>query len=139
MNHLDDIIANYLSAVENGEQPDRQQILHANPDLEDDLNEFFKNHDEIVGQVKVESESTSQSSAKSSEPRNERSTLGRDNSKTQINGGPEKIGNYTIVEEIDRGGMGIVYRALDQDLQREVAVKMIRAGSSGFRIRHSTI
>ncbi len=36
------------------------------------------------------------------------------------------VGNYRIVEQIGVGGMGTVYRGMDQMLQREVAVKMVR-------------
>jgi WD40 repeat protein len=35
--------------------------------------------------------------------------------------------HYDLIEEIGRGGMGIVYRALQHDSQRQVAVKMIIA------------
>ncbi|MFI5348766.1 MAG: protein kinase [Elusimicrobiota bacterium] len=34
-------------------------------------------------------------------------------------------GNYRIIREIGRGGMGVVYEALDQSLQRRVAVKRL--------------
>src|ERR1043166_5118622 len=40
---------------------------------------------------------------------------------------PEKIGPYTIVRTLGRGGMGVVYLALDKD-NREVALKVIPAG-----------
>jgi hypothetical protein len=41
---------------------------------------------------------------------------------------PERIGNYRIVEEIGRGGMGLVYRAARDDglFDQQVAIKVIR-------------
>ncbi|MCI0414480.1 protein kinase [bacterium] len=36
---------------------------------------------------------------------------------------PQKIGKYTIVERIGRGGMGYVYRAVDPFLKRDIALK----------------
>jgi len=37
------------------------------------------------------------------------------------------VGRYAVLDEIGRGGMGIVYRAFDQDLRRHVAMKVLRA------------
>ncbi len=36
-----------------------------------------------------------------------------------------RIGRYQLLAEIDRGGVGIVYRARQADLKREVALKML--------------
>jgi serine/threonine-protein kinase len=38
---------------------------------------------------------------------------------------PERVGRYEVLEEIGRGGMGVVLRGLDPDLGRDVAVKVL--------------
>jgi len=41
---------------------------------------------------------------------------------------PRQIGQYTLINEVGEGGMGVVYRAEQAKLKRSVAVKIIRHG-----------
>jgi eukaryotic-like serine/threonine-protein kinase len=45
---------------------------------------------------------------------------------------PKSLGKYTIQERIGAGGMGVVWKASDPDLQRSVAIKVL-----GPHLRHS--
>lgn len=43
--------------------------------------------------------------------------------------------NYTILEPIGQGGMGKVYKALDNTIQREVAVKVLQTHSDPLQVK----
>ena len=42
--------------------------------------------------------------------------------------GVRQIGRYKLIDTIGQGGMGIVYRAIDESIDRQVAIKMLLGG-----------
>ncbi|MGE3176811.1 MAG: protein kinase [Vicinamibacterales bacterium] len=46
---------------------------------------------------------------------------------------PKTIGRYALIERLGQGGMGVVYRGWDPELQRMVAIKVISGSSESLR------
>ncbi len=115
---LDAVIAAYMLAVEAGEVPVRQELLDRHPEYAEALREFFTDLDRIdriASPLRV--------------------AKGLDATSELAANGPTALptvryfGDYELLEEIARGGMGVVYKARQVSLNRIVALKMILAGS----------
>lgn len=137
---LQQAIADYLQAEAAGKPVDRALLLVAHPDLADELQAFFTDHDQArawaaplrapasqglsadsaqdaptIGPAGDVAANSPQATFPTPKERAERGTV-------------RYFGDYELLEEIARGGMGVVYRARQVTLRRIVAVKMILAG-----------
>ena len=119
---LNDALAAYLEEAEAhpGRSPDRRAWLARFPDLSEDLAAFFANLDH-VGRLAAPLRDDPTGPAVVPFPA------------PGAGPGPEGLrvgyfGDYELIREVARGGMGVVYEVRQVSLDRVVALKMIRAG-----------
>src|SRR5262245_17153233 len=122
---IDEILADYLKAIDEGRTPDRDALLARHPAAAAELADFFDGVDRFerlaaplrsvrdgdVGETTADPERTRPPSKAGS-----------------VTDNAKEISGYEILEEVGRGGMGVVYKARQVSLKRLVALKMIRAG-----------
>jgi WD40 repeat protein/serine/threonine protein kinase len=112
---LENVLIDCEEAMDRGQALDRQELVVRYPEFTAELAEFFADRDRIE---------------KLAQPL--RALAPKDPQKTDA--GPQLgttlryFGDYELLEEIARGGMGVVYRARQVSLNRIVALKMILAG-----------
>ena len=108
---LQTVIAEYIRSSEAGRQPVRQDLLNQYPEFATELTQFFAQRDQmnrLADPIRAFTDDLFQAV------------------------GPSRklsyVGNYELLEEVARGGMGVVYKARQTTLGRIVAVKMIVSG-----------
>ena len=100
---LEAILDDYLAELADGKNPDQERYLAENPELAESLRGVFRTLDFVEAS----------SSAVAPPPLE----AGR------------RIGEFRIVRELARGGMGVVYEAVQTSLDRRVALKILPSGA----------
>ncbi|HZU39011.1 MAG TPA: serine/threonine-protein kinase [Gemmataceae bacterium] len=110
---LASILDEMTARLRAGQPPDIDAVANAHTDLAADLRELW-------GAVQL---------AENLARRSEKPTLPQALPPSASGPLPRTFGDYELLEEIGRGGMGVVYKARQRSLDRVVAVKMILRGA----------
>lgn len=116
---LQSLIADFLDAEGKGQPLDRAVWLAQHSAQADSLKDFLANHDRMKISAPLASDDATLPPIAGNASRSRSYAVG-DRLKY--------FGDYELVEEIARGGMGVVYKARQTSLQRIVALKMILTG-----------
>jgi WD40 repeat protein/tRNA A-37 threonylcarbamoyl transferase component Bud32 len=125
---VDRVIAEYLEAERAGQGPDRDEWLQRHADLADELRSFFADR-ECFARLAEPLVAAAPTTPPPPVAHAESPTRGAGESLPPAPGVRLRyFGDYELLEEVARGGMGVVYKARQVSLNRVVALKMILAG-----------
>ncbi|MHC4872566.1 MAG: serine/threonine protein kinase, partial [Planctomycetota bacterium] len=103
------LVEDYLASCRAGESPDLDSLADKNPEFADDILKLFP----AIAAIEEINQEKSKSSLFSA--------INLDNEAFI----PPKLGEYTLAKELGRGGMGVVYEAVQESLNRKVAIKIL--------------
>lgn len=131
---LQEILLSYVEAVEAGSAPDREDFLAAHPEFADELIEFLASYHQLNRLAMPLRESDDQRGLdaipealhanhgmKQARLTETIGITGEYYSTVELG----QLGDYKLIREIGRGGMGIVYEAEQISLRRRVALKIL--------------
>src|SRR5262245_54077275 len=102
---LAEILLEYVEAVQAGRAPDRDALLLRHPEFASDISEFFAGRDQVE---------------RLAAPL--RQAVGLQLGPVE---GSDRLGDFRLLRELGRGGMGVVYEAEQVSLGRPVALKVL--------------
>jgi serine/threonine protein kinase len=111
------VLLGFVEALEAGRELDRGQLLAEHPDLRQDLEAFLAGHDEVA---RLTAPLRAAAKGDSAMP----GSLSRDEP-AEISPGIGELGDFRLLREVGRGGMGVVYEAEQISLRRRVALKVL--------------
>jgi WD40 repeat protein len=120
------VLAEYLEAKRRGVAPARDELVARHPEFAAELDSFLTDQAALERVAPPEHRQAGETATH----------LPDAEAPTQLPGGSPPLpgtvvryfGDYELLEEIARGGMGVVYRARQVSLNRVVALKMILSG-----------
>ena len=113
---LDGVLVEYLEGVEAGLEPDRRALLVRHPEFYDELTDFFDDRDALESLAGPLREAAR-------DPEDEASLADLDPSEHPDHLG--RLGPYEVIDQLGRGGMGVVFLGFDPTLNRSAAIKVL--------------
>jgi predicted Ser/Thr protein kinase/tetratricopeptide (TPR) repeat protein len=113
---IDALAEELIERLRAGETPTAAEYVARHPELEDEIEELFPTL-LMVERAAQRSRSSTPSPVVHAGP------------------APTRLGDFRIVREVGRGGMGVVYEAVQESLGRRVALKLLSTGGASPKAR----